>query len=678
MRDSKWVIRTQNEAIVKQLCQTHGLPEVTARLLCNRGITDPIEVQTFFGDKLYETLHNPFLLPDMNIAVTRLRQAIRNGEKITVYGDYDVDGITSTVILYTYLSSTGACVDYYIPSRLEEGYGLNRNALDQIRENGTKLLVTVDTGTTAAEEVIYAKQIGLDVLITDHHECVDQLPDCPVVNPKRKDSEYPFPNLAGVGVTFKLICACMENTPAAFEQFGILTAIGTIADIMPLKDENRSIVREGLRLLNTAPPPGIQALLGVSAADGDIDSGTVAYQIAPLMNAAGRVGDPKLSVRLLLCKDLIQAKKLAEELNRCNLDRKEKEQTVIRDIDQILHGTQPTDKILVFGSETWHNGVIGIAASRLTERYCRPCILLCFDKNKGKGSARSVKGVNLFELVSRTSEKLENFGGHEMAVGLTLDRKNYDAFVKEITETANQTIREDNLQPVYEAECEIRPEELNFSFTDACDLLEPFGNGNPSPFFVLRNLKLENCTAVGGGKHTRLQLQSGTQHFTAMYFGKTQEQIGCMEKEPIDLLCSVHKRIFQNKTTLNIIVKDLKPADDPEEKKHRQHYERFCKGESLPAEEKITREDLAAFYRWTCKHSAPGKPVQITSRRLTKELKKSIPDFSLCRLLLCKDVLTELALLIVQGNNLLQLEPIKTTQKADLTKANRWEELCRG
>lgn len=680
MIDEKWIVQQQDPQTVKQIQQEHGLPETVARLLYNRGITEKEQIRKFLKNDLKENLHDPFLLQDMRAAVDRVEQAIIQKEKITVYGDYDVDGITSTVILYQYLSQRTDNLEYYIPSRIEEGYGLNKVAVQTIRNNGTALLITVDTGTTAVEEIEYAKQIGLDVVVTDHHECMDVLPNCPVVNPKRKDSHYPFPELAGVGVVFKFISACMNDSLEAFRRYGGITAIGTIADIMPILDENRSIVRYGLQQLEESCPPGIDALLRLSGnTEGIIDTNTVAYQIAPKMNAAGRIRNCKVSVQLLLEKDPQIAEQLAKELCDCNIERKEKEQQVIRDIDLTLAGTKPREKVLIYASEKWHNGVIGIAASRLTERYARPCILICFEGDSAKGSARSVRGVNLFELIGKSAPYLENFGGHEMAVGLTLKKENYQAFVEDVIRNAEDSIGEEELIPTCEAEFEVDRNAFSSDFVRALSVLEPFGNGNPYPSVIAKRLRIKSITGVGGGKHTRFLLEKDGKEFTAMWFGHAPEELDCVEDDCIDIFGTITEKVFHQKPYLNVTLRSIRFSGE-ENLRFRECYRAYREsGTELPSDCRINRAYMVALYRYltgTVEQKAAESTFLHRPETVIRTVKNRYGlDLNYCRLMLCLDTMQELGLIRYNEDKRISVTLFKTDEKVDLCKAHDWNKI---
>ncbi len=681
MTDEKWIIKEQDPQTVARIRSTHGLSDGVARLLCNRGLTEDEDIRRFLQNDPLSNLHDPFLLTDMTRAVERVEKAIADGEKITVYGDYDVDGITSTVILYQYLSGRTDCLDYYIPSRLEEGYGLNSAAVETIRSSGSTLLITVDTGTTAVAEIAHAKEIGLDVVVTDHHECMEQLPDCPVVNPKRKDSNYPFPELAGVGVVFKFISACMNNSQEAFRRFGGITAIGTIADIMPILDENRCIVRYGLELLEKNCPPGIHALLRQSGIqDGKIDTNVIAYQIAPRMNAAGRISDCRVSVQLLLEQDPQRAEDLAKELCDCNVERKEKEQQVVRDIDLILAGHAPKEKIMVYASENWHNGVIGIAASRLTERYARPCILICFEGEDAKGSARSVRGVNLFELVRKASHCLENFGGHEMAVGLTLKKENYKSFLKEVTDLAAREIPDEALIPTCEAEFEVDETAFCSEFVRSLEVLEPFGNGNPYPSVVAKGLRIRSVTGVGGGKHTRLTLEKNGREFTAMWFGHMPEELECNEGDSVDIFCTITEKMFRQRPMLNVTLRSIRFSDGGEDPIYREHYRSYREQDTeLPESCRINRSIMIAVYRYLTatalnngRESSLLRRPETVIRTVTNRYRTKL---NFCQLMLCLDTMQELGLIRYEKGKTLAVTLYRTAEKVDLCRAHDWDKI---
>ncbi|PWM45618.1 MAG: single-stranded-DNA-specific exonuclease RecJ [Clostridiales bacterium] len=671
---SKWIVKQQDENYIKKISAEFEVDPVIARLLYNRGLNSTEKIRHFFNTDL-GNLHDPFLLEGMDKAVVRIKQAINNNEKITIYGDYDVDGITSVVVLYKYLSSQGIDVDYYIPDRAEEGYGLNENAVCLIKEKGTSLIITVDTGTTAVDEIKLANERGLDVIVTDHHECKQKIPECiAVVNPKREDSKYPYKELAGVGVVFKLVCALMGDSEQAFNLYGDLVAIGTIADIMPLIDENRILVLYGLSLIGKRPSLGIKALLeavGVKAEN--ISAGVVAYQIAPRLNAAGRIGNPASSVELLLSSDRDIANNISISLCDENRHRQQMEQEILNDVESMINTGGTKNNILIFASSQWHHGVIGIVASRIVERYNKPCILVCFEGNHAKGSARSIKGVSIFELLCSVSETLEKFGGHEMAAGLTLDRDKYESFIEAITSVANKKITDEMLIPVIEIECELSSEQLTLQLAKLLHKLEPFGTGNPTPNFLVRNLKIMDIISVGAGKHTKLILSSGETDVAAMYFGMKSSEGDFAIGDNVDIVCALTENIFRGTSSLTLNIKSIRLCEDELEEEQRMEnlYADFINNKNIIDECRLKRIDITSFYKFLLRQSN----AQVTSynlHALARTLKTTIPDFNYCKLRLCLDIFRELKLVKIYENHATEIILHATKGKTDLSLSQTW------
>ncbi len=484
----KWVLRdaftASSEPAVAEISSALGIGRVTARLLYNRGYTTKESAAAFLRLES-EMLCDPFLLDGMREGIDRVRLAIERGEKITIYGDYDVDGVTAVCTLYLYLRTQGAKVDYYIPNRAGEGYGVSCTAIDTLHEGGTTLIVTVDTGVTAIEEIAYAATLGIDVVVTDHHECLPELPPAvAVLNPHRPGSRYPFCELAGVGVVFKFISAYEEIVSGdprgecvvrICQSYADLIAIGTIADVMPIRGENRLIVKEGLRLLDTAPRLGFSALCEsvrssrnegrrTPAKPTKITSGFIGYTIAPRLNAAGRIRSASLAVELFLTEDPQRVEALAEELCEANRERQAEENKIMTEAYEKIEREHDfeRDPVIVLAADGWHHGVIGIVASRITDRYGLPCILVSFDgedvhldTDVGKGSGRSIKGLNLVDALVYASEHLVKFGGHELAAGLSVTRGSLSAFREKINEYARERLDEDAMVPTLEADCEL-------------------------------------------------------------------------------------------------------------------------------------------------------------------------------------------------------------------------------
>lgn len=672
----KWLIKKQDEAAVAEIRKQFGFCDAVARVLYNRGLTDRKSIESFFDIDI-ANLHDPLLLADMEKATSRIKRAVENGEKITVYGDYDVDGITSVVLMYRCLTSLGANVDYYIPDRTEEGYGLNSSALRSIYDSGTSLIVTVDTGTTAVEEIAEAENYGLDVIVTDHHECKPTLPVCvAVVNPKRPDSVYPYKELAGVGVVFKLVCALIGDSTKAFSLYGDLVSIGTIADIMPLVDENRVLVSLGLNLLRKRPSCGIKALLEASGGykHGQITASTIAFQVAPRINAAGRIGDPKRSVELLLCEDPEQAASLAEGLCDENRTRRRMEADIIADVEKMLENRNPSDRIIVVGSENWHHGVIGIVASKIVEKYHLPCILVCFDGDRAKGSARSIKDVSMFELLTQSSRHLEKFGGHEMAAGLTLARKDFDGFVRDITAIANEKITDDMMIPVVESECEIPFSEISLDTVHELQRLEPFGTGNPTPNFAFGNVVISDIIAVGAGMHLKLTFSYSGQDFSAMLFGTTLQDFDFATGDTVDIVFSMSENFFNNRYSLNMSLKRMRLCEETEKKEADEEklYNRFISGDKEDGIV-LTRKEFTAVYRHLHRNYVNARQTRYMPHALARGFaRKGLEGFGFCKLMLCLNILSELGIIEYTYNENVNITFRDTQNKKNLADSKTW------
>ena len=637
-RDKIWNIQypegnAEADTITKRMAEELSLSETVCRLLYNRGYKNTQDAQCFLRNE-DAVLHSPFLLKDLDRAVARIKEAIEKKEQICVYGDYDVDGVTAVSMMYLYLASLGAKVGYYIPSRAGEGYGLSCEAIDRLKKKGVDLIITVDTGITASEEALYAKSIGIDMVITDHHECRPDLPDaCAVVNPHRIDCSYPFPELAGVGVVFKLLCGfemtnCREKGIPDIEgvrhicrEYADLAAIGTIADVMPIIDENRLIVAMGLKMIAETKRLGLAALIDVSsnptASSYDtpkkrkITSGFIGYGIAPKINAAGRISNASKAVELLLAEDEQTAHMYAEELCSINRQRQIDENRIAEQAKKKIEQSfdPENDRVIVIQDDSWQQGIIGIVSSRITEKYGLPSILISFDgatrgypseDDTGKGSGRSVKGMNLVEAMNSCSDLLEKYGGHELAAGLTVKRGKIDEFKKRLNEYAKEHLTEENLHVSYEADCEVELDRVNLGFATELQLLEPFGVSNPTPLFVMRDLFVERIMQISSGKHTKLLVSKNGVRMYAMYFGMTELALGVREGDRVDLLANVDINVYKNEKTVQLIVQDHKHSSSFVEEKdcEKRRYEEIKNGgEFLPEENIIPdRNDFAKVY----------------------------------------------------------------------------------
>ena len=598
-KEKIWALRESDVAAnaeeIAALARETGRSPICARLLYCRGYRTSEAVNRFL--RCEDTMfHSPFLLRDVDKAVARIRRALETGERIFIYGDYDVDGVTSVSLLYLYLKKRGADVGYYIPSRAGEGYGLSTAAIDRLAAEGVRCIITVDTGITAVDEVDYAKQAGIDMVITDHHECREILPDAvAVVNPHRPDCPYPFKELAGVGVIFKVMTAfeCtlgMERGEGEIDgvrrmahDYADLVAIGTIADVMPITDENRLIVTLGLRRIAETDRVGLAALIEEAAAGNrtagenrpvkkkKITSSFIGFGLAPRINAAGRMSEASRAVELLLSDTPAEAERLAAELCEINRQRQIEENAIAEQAYARIESELDlaNTRVLVLEDNSWRQGIIGIVSSRVTERYGLPSILVSFDgigegeespEDQGKGSGRSIKGFNLFEALTACQELLVKFGGHELAAGLTVTRENLAPFRARINEYAAGLLPEGAPTVRVEADCEIKLSDVSLALAEELVLLEPFGVSNPTPHFVLRDLRLDRITELGGGKHLRLTVSDGTHAVYALCFSTPLTRFPFHEGDHIDLLCTVDVNEFRDVRSVQLIVQDFKAS----------------------------------------------------------------------------------------------------------------------
>ncbi len=562
MLKKKWLLREFDKQRVVEMSKRFHISPLTAIILYNRGIQEDEAIDRFLSKDL-SVLHDPYLLQDMEKAASRIRQAQENKEKITIYGDYDVDGITSIAILYKHLREMGIEVDYYVPDRMQEGYGINRDALDKIREGGTSLIITVDTGITAVEESEYAKEIGLDVIVTDHHECKEQIPAVYAsVDPKRKDCAYPFKSLAGVGVVFKLIQALddKESLPELMEKYSDLMCLGTVADISPLVDENRVIVTEGLKRFRATKNIGLKALIDVSTNGKAITTSTIGYTIAPRINASGRLGCASRSVELFLTEDADRAKELAESLCEENTLRQQTEQKMFREAMEYLenHPEVKEDNVIVIPHENWHHGIVGIVSSKITEKFYKPSILFAIDGDEAKGSGRSVNGFNLFGALESSSDLLEKFGGHELAAGLTIKAENIEKFRKKINDCSKDQFSETMLTPTILLDAAIKVPYITLETVNDINRLQPFGVDNPTPLFAVKNIKIHKISVMSEGKHLRMTLLKDGKYLDSVGFGMGEYYQYLQEGDFIDVAFSLDINDYKGFQNVQLILKDIK------------------------------------------------------------------------------------------------------------------------
>jgi len=567
MLDKRWIFQNNecDPSDVRRISNDVGVPPIVASVLINRGVTADDDIKTFLGKSL-SNIHHPFLLKDAQKAAQRIKSAIENDEKIVIYGDYDVDGITSTAILHKFLSSLNADVDFYIPNRADEGYGINILALQKLRKGGASLMITVDCGITAVGEVEFAKTIGLDIVITDHHTCKEDIPRaCAVVNPRQPDCEYPFKDLAGVGVAFKIILACaLEMELSAreyFDKYIDLVAIGTIADVVSMKGENRIFVAAGVRRFKTTSNEGLKALsLTSGISEKPITAGLISYTIAPRINAAGRIASASLAVELLVTDSAERAAEISLALENENRERQLTEQTILKEALEMIDADENFNKkkVIVLAKEDWHHGVIGVVASRIVDRFYRPTILLSLKDGNGKGSGRSVKGYNLFNALTLCNELLIKFGGHELAAGLNLKYDDISVFDKQINEHAESILTDDDLIPYVNIDALVSPHDLTVANAEKMSILEPFGMGNPQPIFAISNATITSMRTLSEGKHCKLSVTKEGKTLDVIGFGYGTLADKFIVGDRLDIAFSMDINVFRGEKNVQLILKDAR------------------------------------------------------------------------------------------------------------------------
>lgn len=555
--NKKWEYYNTDEEKVNEISEKFNIDKLIARILVNRGIIEDEKISIFLNPNR-NNFYDPYLLNDMDKAVDRIIKAINNKEKIVIYGDYDVDGITSITVLKKFLEERGMEVGYYIPNRLNEGYGINNNAVDKIVEKNYSLMITVDCGISCINEIEYIKKFGIDVIITDHHEPLEELPKAmAVIDPKRKDNTYPFNQLAGVGVVFKLIQAIsikLGLEEKEFLKYLDLVCVGTISDIVPLIDENRVIAKLGLKLINVTKNIGLKSLLNSSGFK-IIDANTISFGIAPKINACGRMGHEEEAIELLLSNNYVKVQELTEKLNTYNKNRQEIEKRIFEEaINKIKN--EEEKPVIVLGSENWHHGVIGIVASKITEIYFKPTVLLCFEDEIAKGSGRSVQGFDLHNALCKCSDLLDKYGGHEMAIGLSLKKENYDMFKNKFEEIARD-YKVDDIIPVIYVDSQVSSKTLNLDLVKQLKLLEPYGEGNKVPIFIYRNLKIDSIRTLTEGKHLKLTLKDDNNIINAIGFNMGQIADDYLIGDKVDIVGVLEINSFNGNETIQINIRDI-------------------------------------------------------------------------------------------------------------------------
>ncbi len=610
MLEKKWVFLDENvsDAQAQAYAKLFDIPLIVAKVLINRGFTDAAEAKKFL-DKNSNTLYSPDLLCDMDKAVKRIHEAIEKKENVVVYGDYDVDGITSTALLVSFFRSHGVNIKAYIPDRQNEGYGINKAAIQKIIDDGATLLISVDTGITAFEETIYAKENGLDVIITDHHECKPELPEAiAVINPKRMDCSYPFKDLAGVGVAFKLVCAASEKSEnELLDQYADIVALGTIADVVSLRDENRIIAARGIEKLSKNPNTGLAAVISTLGLRQKWNNcSVVSYSIAPRLNAAGRMSNAMIAVDLLLTKDPQEAQELAVRLDNDNKNRQSEEKIIFDEAVEMINEIDLADKkVLVLAKRNWHHGIIGVVASRICERYNKTCILISIEDDWCKSSGRSVEGLNLFDALGNCADILEKFGGHAYAAGFSIKEEYIPELDKRLNEFANKCNFEEKV-PELLIDSKITVKDINAATIRKTEVLAPYGAGNKVPVFALMNSRIIDVKTLSEGKHCRILVESDGRIVEAIAFGA-----GSMAKEfyvgdMVDLAGELNINLYNGQIRLQIIINSIRVA-----------YKE--KSDVLP-----DRNDFADIYRYIRQQGGLSEEISNLTGLLTEKLGRRI------------------------------------------------------
>ena len=652
-----------------------GYAPLAAMVLASRGIGDDRQARSYLDCNA--PLLDPFLMTDMDKAAGRVGLAMSRGEKIAVFGDYDVDGITATCLLTDFLRRHGADVVSYIPGRLEEGYGLNPIAIHQLHAEDVKLIVTVDCGITAVSEAELCKQLGIDLVITDHHECKQTLPAAvAVVDPHRPDGGYPHKNLSGVGMAFKLASALCGSQETVLEEYADMVCLGTVADVMPLQGENRVFVARGLESLAHTKRPGIAALMAeCGCAPETVSASSIGFMLAPRINAAGRMGQIDLAVELFLTDDPDKAAEAARGLCELNRQRQAVESEIYRQAVSMLPMGKPPEAI-VLADESWHQGVVGIVASRIAEEYACPTFLICLDGEHGKASSRSHGGFNLFASLSALSPLLESYGGHELAAGFTISRANIPEFRRQICALAAQYYTDDVPRTVLDVDCAVSPELLTLHNVDSLQMLEPCGNGCPKPVLMVKNLTIDRISMVGGGRHMRLRLCSGHTYLNAIYFSANPQTVSIQPGDLVDVAFTPQVNEFRGTRTVQMNVIDIRPSCNAECLPDAAPYRDMQRGNLTAGEAAALLPDrkmLALVWRYL----DAANPVQESPVCLCRKIVRwSGKPLNLGQMLTCLDIFRDVGLLTVQRQH--KYVSIRLTPgegKTDLSRSQTMQRL---
>ena len=630
-----------------------GMPRLVCDVMCARGLDTPEAARAVCGGG--DALSDPMLLSGMEAAVARIHRAIDDGERIAVFGDYDVDGVTATALLYTYLDSAGADVYYKLPSRDDDGYGLSETAVDLMAAKGVSLIVTVDNGVSANAAIAHAKEQGVDVVVTDHHECKETLPDAvAVVDPHRKDCPYPFKDLAGVGVALKLVMALggEKRYHALFQEYADLAAVGTVADVMKLLGENRTIVRVGLNHLKKTRRRGLYALMvEAGTLNRAINSTTVGYCLSPRINAAGRMGQAAMAVELILTENTHQAETMAHALCELNRQRQAVELEVFNQCLAMLAGRKQYD-CLVLADKAWHQGVVGIVASRLAEQYACPVFMICLQEDgRGKGSCRSCKNFNLFSALEQCADLLEDYGGHALAAGFTIREENIPAFRTRMREIVRTDMGGEELVSTLQIDGEIpNTALLTVEEVEGLSMLEPYGAGNPKPVFSLSGVTVTCMSDVGGGRHLKMRASRDGRTVDMIFFSMTRAKSGLNVGDRADVAFYPQINDYRGSRTVQLHLVDLRPSYTAQQVSEQALYRKFARGEAISpyeARQMIPqREEFAAVWRYLASHSGDVTEIPVSlARKIAKE--NDLWESTL-RTMVCLEVLESFGLVTIQ------------------------------
>lgn len=662
----KWCVSEIDKDLAKDLAMECDVDPIVALIASSRGYNDPMELEQFLSDE--PVFSDPKEMADIILAADIVNCAIENGEKIAIYGDYDCDGVTATALIYEYLKGRNADCIYYIPDRFSEGYGMNCDAVRKLKDNGVKLIITVDNGIACIEEIALANSLDMEVVVTDHHLPGDVLPDAAaIVDPHRKDCPSAFKKVCGAQVAFRLICVMENKEPEELlPYFADILSVAIVADIMPLCYENRSTVKYGIQKLNNQPAMGLRAILSVAGIDmNNIDASKIAFGIAPRINAAGRMGSACRAVELLCSDNIMSALAIANEIDGDNAHRQQIEKKIFEDAVHIIEDEGlKYDRVIVAAGKDWHHGVVGIVAARITEKYGCPAILLSYDGEIAVGSGRSIEGFSLYDAISSVADLTERFGGHELAAGLTLKQENIAEFRRRINLFAHKL---SPAVPKLKLDCKLKASALNLDLADAISILEPFGTENKVPVFGIFGVRLERITPIGNNKHLRLLVTKDQITVQALLFGVSPDNFCFDIGDILDIAVTVDKNLYKGEYSLSVQIKGIRISGTDDDKLFKDLflYNDFCSGNSINYNEILpSREQVGEIYKFICKKT-------VLSDRVKYYFLNSI---GYAKTEIAIKTLTELGLVCANQNGTLSCVP--DAKKTNLTNAPTYKLLC--